>query len=392
MRALIFIACCVAVAKLAGPSMATAGTVGATADPVEATGGPADRPAAFGDPSAVAGREGGPYFYHGYSYGSDAAFHPVSELINGSFGLLQITSNWRTLDDIDWGQGLQITWESITHPGRTIDAYGRGDFIRNEVFPASLRWQGLQWVPNYTLHLIGGGARHRAFMEWYAAHDMPHPAAWAWLTTTVHAFGVEMIGHHTETRPTVDPVADMLIFDPLGAILFSFDGVSRFFSHTLNMSIWSGQPMYNPVLNSVENIGQNYGLHFFFGDDDRVGIFSYWGMSHLLGISVRGGSAFDWSLGVGGAVDELRETDRGGASAFYARIKWDAGLFLHRHGSLLMSVHTSQAWTQFLRVNIYPGWVSPGGHAMGMYTGVRGDQVIVGMTFTGIPVGLSLSQ
>ena len=57
-----------------------------------------------------------------------------------------------------------------------------------------------------------------------------------------------------------------------------------------------------------------------------------------------------------------------------------------------MSVHTSQAWTQFLRVNVYPGWFSPGGHNMGMYTGVRGDQVIVGMTFTGIPIGLSLSQ
>lgn len=333
------------------------------------------------------------YFYRGLGYGSDASFHPVSELVNGTFGLLQIRSNWATLDDIDWAQGLDVTWESITHPGRTIDAYGRSDFLRNEVFPARLGWSHLQWVPNYTLHLIGGGARHRAFMEWYGAHGLPYPVLWAWMTTAVQAFGVEMVGHHNETSPTVDPVADMLVFDPLGALLFSSDRVAGFFAHTLHMAIWSGQPMYNPAQNSIENIGQNYGLHYFFKDTHRVGIFSYWGMSHLFGVTVRGGRHVDWSVGLGGAVNELRPEARGdGMTAFYARLKWDAGLFLHRNGSLLASVHLSQAWTQFLRVNVYPGWVSPGGHAMGVYTGVRGSDVIVGLSFVGIPVGLSLSQ
>lgn len=333
------------------------------------------------------------YFYRGLSYGSDASFHPVSELVNGTFGLLQIRSNWATLDDIDWAQGFDVTWESITHPGRTVDAYGRTEFLENEVFPVSFGWSRLQWVPNYTLHLIGGGARHRAFMEWYGAHGLPRPALWAWLTTAVHAFGVETVGHHSESAPTVDPVADMLIFDPLGALLFSSDRVAGFFSHTLHMSIWSGQPMYNPALNSIENIGENYGLHYFFRDSDRVGLFSYWGMSHLFGVTVRGGRHFDWSVGVGGAVNELRPEGRGdGMTAFYARLKWDAGLFLHRNGSLLASVHLSQAWTQFLRVNVYPGWVSPGGRTMGMYTGVRGNDVIVGLSFAGVPVGMSFSQ
>ena len=332
------------------------------------------------------------YFYRGYPYGSGAAFHPVSELINGTFGLLQIRSNWVTLDEVNWAQGLEVTWESITHPLRTVDAYGREEFLTSEVFPAKLSWSGLQYVPNYSLHMIGGGARHRAFMEWYEAHGFAFPTLWAWGTTTLHAFGVEAFGHHSETRPTVDPVADMLIFDPLGALLFSSDRVAGFFANTLNMSIWSGQPMYNPILNSVENAGQNYGLHYFFSKNHRVGIFSYWGMSHLFGITVRGGKSFDWSVGVGGAVDELEEQDRGELSAFSARLKFDAGLFLHRHGSLLVSMHVSQAWTQLLRVNVYPGWLSPGGRRMGVYTGVRGDNVIVGLTFTGIPVGLSLSQ
>lgn len=333
------------------------------------------------------------YFYHGLSYGSDAAFHPISEVINGALGILQISSNWTTLDEIDWAHGLEVTWESITHPVRTVDAYGRSDFITGEVVPASFGWSNLQWVPNYSLHMIGGGARHRAFLEWYDAHGLPHPAVWAWGTTILHAFAVEAVEHYNDPGPTVDPVADMLVFDPLGALLFSSDRVARFFSHTLNMRIWSGQPAYNPVINAFENAGQNYGLHFFFSEHHRVGVFSYWGMSHLFGITVRGGEGFDWSIGLGGAVDELREEQRANSMhSLYAQIKWDGGLFVHRNGSLLASLHASQAWTQLLRLNVYPGWLNVGGLSTGFYTGVRGDEVILGITFANFPVGLAVSS
>ena len=105
--------------------------------------------------------------------------------------------------------------------------------------------------------------------------------------------------------------------------------------------------MYNPVLNSAENAGQNYAFHYFFTDGQNVGLFQYWGMSDLMGITVRGESGVDWSLGFGGMVEELQETERGGGlSAFYARIKWDAGFFVHRNGSLLASVQVSESWTQ----------------------------------------------
>ena len=108
---------------------------------------------------------------------------------------------------------------------------------------------------------------------------------------------------------------------------------------------------------------------------------------------MRGGNAFDWSVGLGGAVDELRQEDRGnGMSAFYARLKWDAGVFLHRNGSLLASLHASQAWTQLLRANMYPGWWTVGGWSSGFYTGVRGDQFILGMSLTALPVGVAVSR
>jgi len=333
------------------------------------------------------------YFYKGLGYGSDASFHPVSEVINGAFGILQISSNWVPLDEIDWSQGFDVTWRSISHPGRTIDAYGRQDFLMDEMLPARLDWNNLQWVPNYTLHMIGGGARNRAFAEWYGAHGFAAPAAWAFGTTMAHAFAVEAVEHHAETVPTVDPVADMLFFDPVGALLFMNDGVSNFFANTLHLSIWSGQPMYNPSINTFENAGENYGLHYFFHDNDRVGIFAYMGMSHLFGVTVRSAGPFDWSVGVGGAVDELNSNDRGnGTSSLYARLKLDGGVFLHRNGSLLASVQASQAWTQAFRLTVYPGVFSPYGLATGFYTGVRGDDVIVGLSLANLPVGLAVSQ
>jgi hypothetical protein len=139
-------------------------------------------------------------------------------------------------------------------------------------------------------------------------------------------------------------------------------------------------------------MGQNYALHYFFGDTHRVGIFGYMGMSQLLGVTVRGGELFDWSVGLGGAADELAIAERGDdMRAVYANIAFDGGIFIHRKGSLLASLHLSEAWTQPFRLNVYPGWIAPGGLSTGFYSGMRGNDVIVGITFARFPVGLALS-
>lgn len=356
-------------------------------------GPPAVAPARVEPQGAAGYDEPTRYFYRGLPYGSDATFHPVRELINGAFGIFQVSSKWKTLDQIHWRNGLDITWRSISHPFRTTRAYGTRDFLTSEVFPGQFDMNSLQYLPNYHLHMIGGGARNRAFTEWYRAHGFPHPWIMAMATTVFHSFAVETVEHQAETGPTVDPVADMLFFDPAGAILFTSDRVSRFFSRTLNMAIWSGQPMYNPVLNTVENAGENYGLHLFLNKDDRIGIFMYWGMSDLVGVTVRRVAGLDWSVGLGGMVSELHEEERGaGMSALYARIKLDVGGFVHRNNSLLASVHVSQSWTQRLRASIFPGVVSWHGISPGVYVGVRGADVILGMSVISIPVGLAASN
>jgi hypothetical protein len=159
------------------------------------------------------------------------------------------------------------------------------------------------------------------------------------------------------------------------------------------MSIWSGQPMYNSVRNTIENAGENYGFHIFFSRDARTGLFMYWGMSDLIGVTVRSASGLAWSVGVGGMASELKEADRGaGMSAIYANLKWDAGAFVHRNGSLLASVQVSEGWTQALRVNLYPGVVSLAGISPGIYVGVRNSDLIVGLSLATIPLGIAVSQ
>lgn len=331
------------------------------------------------------------WFHHGLAYGSDASFHPARELLNGSFGILQISSEWRPLDEIHYRRGWRNLRRSLADPAGTVGDYGWGAFLRNEVFPASLRWRGLQYVPNYTLHLVGGGARHRAFVEWYRRHDFARPGLWAAATTFAHAVGVEVIEQSGGTGPSVDPVADMLLFDPGGALLFSSDRVCRFFVETLNLTLWSAQPMFDPVSNTLENAGENWSLRWFPRATGRVGLFGYLGMSDLAGISLRREDGLAWSAGAGILVDELQRVEPGAAgSPTYARVRWNTGLFLDRDGSLLASLFVSEGWTQRLRLNVYPGVVRVGRYSPGLYLGLREpDTVILGVSAAALPFGLA---
>lgn len=54
----------------------------------------------------------------------------------------------------------------------------------------------------------------------------------------------------------------MLIFNPLGILLFSYDGVKKFFSETLPLYDWSLQPFFNPFNNHIENVGEQYVLNY----------------------------------------------------------------------------------------------------------------------------------
>ncbi len=76
----------------------------------------------------------------------------------------------------------------------------------------------------------------------------------------------EIVENNRYRGVNVDPIADMLIFNPLGVMLFSSDRVARFFSETLHLRNGSFFPTINPALGTLENNGQNFAIKIRLGD------------------------------------------------------------------------------------------------------------------------------
>jgi len=106
------------------------------------------------------------YYYTGKTYGSEAMFNPVNVILNNGYDIIQLGNKPRTIFDFPYSHATENVWNSITHPGKTISAYGVKRFITNELFPLELNVNGAQWVPNYSVHFIGGGMTYRMLIDW----------------------------------------------------------------------------------------------------------------------------------------------------------------------------------------------------------------------------------
>ncbi len=206
------------------------------------------------------------YFYHGYDYGSEAMFNPLSIVINGGYGIFQLGQRHRRLAAVDYHTGWRDVWDNISHPWRSIRAYGEENFIRTEILPTTMAPRSSQYLPNYQNHLIGGGMTYRALVEWFRWHEFPKPKLWALLSLTAYHTLNEIVENNLYRGVNVDPIVDMLIFNPLGVMLFSSDRVARFFSETLHLRNGSFFPTINPALGTLENNGQNFAIKIRLGD------------------------------------------------------------------------------------------------------------------------------
>ena len=186
--------------------------------------------------SAVEAGDSTYYFYHGLPYGSEKNFHPLTVIVNGGFGIMQIDNRSTKINSIDFRTGASNVWMNITHPFREVKKFGVNKFLTSEVIPTKLKASGAQWVPNYQLHLIGGGMTYRTMYEWYRYHKYQNPRVQALVSLAVYNFLNEIVENNSYEGTNVDPIADMLIFDPLSVLLFSFDPVARFFGRTLHMA------------------------------------------------------------------------------------------------------------------------------------------------------------
>lgn len=343
-------------------------------------------------PSRMAAQDGEPYlFYHGRDYGSEALINPVSLMINGGFGILQYGNLKRNINDIRFGTGFRNVFANLSHPGGSVREYGWGEFLSNEIFPTSLNRKNAQYWPNYQNHLIGGGMNYVEMKEWYRFHGFPAPVLSAVATMAFYHLLNEAVENNAYVGTNVDPLADLLVFDPLGIALFSIGGVPEFFAHTLHLADWSLQPTWSPFTGTIENQGINYSVKWGLPFAEKFSLFYYWGLTGLLGLSYSPDGSESWSVGAGLRAKELVAADDAGQRRkLTTTLTWNAGIFYDREGSLLWSLIVSGVSDYKVHLNVYPGAFDIAGFHPGVFWALSDNGVMIsGITTTFSPVGIA---
>lgn len=321
------------------------------------------------------------YFYQGRDYGNEALFGPVYVFLNRAYDVLQLRAGRRNIFDQPYGNDAENVGKSLTNPFSAISDNGWNRFTREEVLPFSYTSDTARWVPNYSLHLLGGGMTHAALTEWFDYHHVPLAPLWSAMTVLGAAFVNETIENKGARGYNTDAIADFYVFDIGGIVLFSFEPVSRFFRTEFLLADWSLQPSFTFPGGELHNVGNNFALKWPLPFAPRVRALWYSGLGMLGGASYKWGET-SLSVGVGtrsyrlrnAAVDNVRNVVEFAPSA---------GIFLDRNDSLLASVVWANVDDYFIQVNVYPNaffTIDPG---IGLWTVVsRSGNVIAGITLT----------
>jgi len=312
-----------------------------------------------------------PLIYKPDAIGSDSTFNPLSYYLNLAF---DTTQNPNYFSQSRFFANHGVLWDRVKNPIRQInDSGGFGHFVQNEII-------GLNAVPNYTLHLFGGGYDYRWLAEWYEAHNIPLPYLVAFLNAYLADIGNEALESSAVQITATDPIADLFLFDLAGKLLFLNDGVVRFMHDSLKMRAWHSQPMFNLLQTRIDNAGANYIFRpEIFGEKIRP--FVHIGMALMVGASFQmdGGNSLTPALGLA-LSDPLA-------------IKGDliGGLYWDREDSLLASLTINGTSKLAFRLNLYPDFVSVGDLRMGYYLAyAKSGEAAVGVNLI-LPAGVSAS-
>ena len=333
------------------------------------------------------------YYYQPSTYGSDGLFNPISLLANGGFDSYQIIDDRQPILNVTyWNRGATNIWRSATSPLPVISKFGWSRFLRQEVFPTSLDIDDAQYAPNYALHLIGGGMEYRKISEWYDYQGFPVPFFFGAATRIAYEFLNEAAENGPAFYPNEDCLPDMLIFQPLGILLFSFDDVSEFFSSTLSLNDWSQPVVLTFAPLAVRNAGQNFVMKLGLNRERSTSLFFHFGDFALLGLSFKTNGVEAVSVGAGLASTGTKELPiQNGVPSNTVITRAMAGVYYDRNNSLLASAVYSDNQNNRLRLNIYPGLLSYSSFSPGFFVtlGNHGE-MIAGITAHVLPIGLGV--
>lgn len=331
-------------------------------------------------------------YYNAYPYGSQASFNPFFVLVNGAYDMVQTQHVTNRVATIEYAEGFRNVNRNLAHPLRSIGRYGWREFAGNELLPSNPEVESSQWVPNYTLHMVGGGLTYRSLMDWYAYHGSSHPAVMAAINCFAYHYVNEAVENGSNTGVNVDAIADFMVFNPLGILMFSNDRIARFFSHELHAANWSSLPVLNLGTGQLDNMALSFSFKYFPVKDRPVGLFYFTGMNTALGLTWKYDREYSLSAGGGvGTVGIYQVDQANGERKLTAALGKTAGFFWDRNNSLLASLILSEQRLYRARLNVYPLpvmeklMVKPG-----FFLGFgQGREVYLGLSLNFAPMGLS---
>jgi hypothetical protein len=309
-------------------------------------------------------------FYKGLTFGSEAQFNPLTEILNEGFDMLRIENAERRLGYLQYKQAATNVWRSVTHPDGAIRQYGGlWQMMSREVLPLSLRPAHGQWLPNYTVHLLGSGMISARMTEWYEARDVPHPFAFSFATMYAAHFINEAVEDKGRIgRPlNVDPIADLYLFDLAGILLYRTERVRRLMNNdVIELTNWAGQAAINAPEGTLENTTQEFILRSALPRTDKWRAFVGFGVSTVAGLSY--GKRDGLAVSIAGGADAVTNpiidtlTDRRTVIP-----KPYGGVFVDRQGSLLFSMMLRDSKEVVGTMNMYPGVLNVKGYTTGAW-------------------------
>jgi len=306
------------------------------------------------------------YFYKGYNYGSQALFNPVNLVLNGGYGILQDDGHSHDIVHYPYRAGAHNVWRNLSDPFNVISRYGVRDFFSHEIFPLSLTKSGAQWLPNYKLHLIGGGMTYRALYEWYDYYHFPHPRIISITTLGAYHYLNEVVEDGGYIGDNADPIADIYVFDVAGVILFSFDNINRFFGETLNLSDWSLMPSFDLQKFTIQDQGQNFSIRWKTPLSEKFRFMYYFGNLGLSGVSYSLTDSTSFTIAAGARTKKRYIVDES-THRETVSLAWNCGIFYDRNNSLMASLFVSDIGDKMIFGNLYPGIFKIGNFSPGFW-------------------------
>ncbi len=330
------------------------------------------------------------YFHPEQEYGTELSFNPGSVCMNGTFDILRNGAHSKNMLDQPYVAGMENVWRNVSHPIKNVDQYGWKNFVSQEIVPLSLNKDKSRYIPNYMHHVLGSGMIYKKMAEWYDYHKVPYPHLASALTSMFYHFMNETLENGGYQGSNTDPIADLLFFDPLGMLLFSFDSVNHLFSDRLILEDWSLQPVYNPQTQAIDNAGQQFVLKYKLPYFDHLSLFTYWGINGISGLSYSFENGNNVSFGIGQVVNKLNPKLLRDSRYMTPELDGAIGLFYDRNHSLLFSVIITGPRMYNVRMNAYPGFLNWKWFHPGLYLGVgEWDHLICGITLAHVPLGVS---